>query len=88
MKSTILSIAALLLVVFTSCKKDRTCECNVTTTITPKSGSGISFTSTSTTKYTKASKKVSGVRDCVVSETTTTDQDGDKSVVKNDCKLK
>ncbi len=70
-----------------SCKKDRTCTCSITETFTPKTGSGGTQSATSTTKYTKASKNVSGVRDCVVTEQTYVDQDGDKLVTKNDCKL-
>jgi hypothetical protein len=72
----------------TSCKKDRTCECSITQTFTPKTGSGSTGSATSSTKYTKASKQVSGVRDCVVAEETYVDQSGNKRVTKNDCKLK
>jgi uncharacterized secreted protein with C-terminal beta-propeller domain len=87
MKKVVL-LAIVISGLMTSCKKDRTCECSITETFTPKTGSGGSATSTSTTKYTKASKQVSGVRDCVVTEETIVDQDGDKLVTKADCKLK
>jgi hypothetical protein len=71
-----------------SCKKTRTCECSNTTIYTPKTGSGSTSSSSSTTVYTKASKNVTGVKDCVVTEETFTDQSGNKRVTKNDCKLK
>jgi hypothetical protein len=84
----LLLLAIVISGLMTSCKKDRTCECSITETFTPKSGSGSSGTGTVTTTYTKASKNVSGVRDCVSFEQTDVDQDGDKFVTKGDCKLK
>jgi hypothetical protein len=81
-------LAVVICASMTACKKTRTCECTNTSVFTPKTGNGSTSSSTSTTVYTKASKNVTGVKDCIAAEETTTDQNGNKRVNKSDCKLK
>ena len=59
MKKTVL-LAAFVMFTLASCKKDRTCECKSTITSYTINGFPQTFTdptTTTTTKYTKASKK-------------------------------
>lgn len=54
MKRIILLAVVAVAVTTVSCRKDRTCDCKYSTTI---SGGGTSFSSTSSTKVTKAKQK-------------------------------
>lgn len=79
MKKSILFIAAIAALSFTSCKKDRTCTCTTTTT---NKKSGITVTSESSITYVKARK--GDVRDKCLS---TKDED-DNNSYSTTCKLK
>lgn len=80
MKKSILFVAAIAALSFTSCKKDRTCTC--TTTYTNKAG--VSSTSVSITEYKKVKKSEARSWGCVSS----TDISESGTTTVNDCKLK
>ncbi len=72
--TTILTLAVIAALSFTSCKKDRTCECTFSTVSQTSTQPGYTFTppppQTTSTKYSKVKKNHNGIKYCTSSETT------------------
>lgn len=76
MKKSILFVAAIAALSFTSCKKDRTCTCTTSNT-------NNSLSTTTTITYTKSMKRDARLQ-CMSSKRT----ENDGSTTTKDCKLK